>query len=95
MKLVRDNFDPNRERSRYALSHDEYRIFLRAKLVEEATEVMTAIDPGNLVEEIGDVLDVLDEIISEYQIDLNQIDARRHVKNSLKGGFKKGVIKLR
>ncbi len=95
MKLVRDNYDPDREKSRLAESEDEFRVFLRAKLVEEATEVMVSMNEENLIEEVGDVLDVLDAIISHYGITSNKLEKSRRAKRKIKGGFTKGVIKLK
>lgn len=44
MKIVRDNYDPERLKSRKTESETEFWILLRAKLVEEASEVMVATD---------------------------------------------------
>jgi predicted house-cleaning noncanonical NTP pyrophosphatase (MazG superfamily) len=95
MKLVRDNYDPERLKSRKTESETEFKILLRAKLVEEASEVLVAMDHNNLIEEIGDVLDVLDGIIELYKIDTKELDTKRKAKRKLKGGFTKGVVKLK
>jgi predicted house-cleaning noncanonical NTP pyrophosphatase (MazG superfamily) len=95
MKLVRDNYDPDRLKSRKVASDTEFKILLRAKLVEEASEVMVAMDHDNLLEEIGDVLDVLDGIVELYQIDRKELENKRKNKCKLKGGFTKGVVKLK
>ena len=95
MKLVRDKYDPDRVKSRLTETKTEKGIFLRAKLVEEAAEVLTAMDDDNLVEEIGDVLDVIDGLLMHYGINITDLEKVRDAKRELKGGFYKGVIKLK
>lgn len=93
MKLVRDKYDPERSKTRIVKTEDEFKIFLRAKLVEEATEVMVSMDRKNLIEEIGDVLDVIDGILKHYKIPTATLNKSRTAKKKLKGGFTKGIIK--
>jgi predicted house-cleaning noncanonical NTP pyrophosphatase (MazG superfamily) len=95
MKLVRDKYDQERTKTRLTKTEDEFRIFLRAKLVEEATEVMVSMDRKNLIEEIGDVLDVVDGLLRCYKINTTVLQKSRLIKRKLKGGFTKGIIKLK
>jgi predicted house-cleaning noncanonical NTP pyrophosphatase (MazG superfamily) len=64
MKLVRDNIPELATANSHpgtfhqAATEAEYALWLRAKLLEEAQEAATAA-PADLVEELGDVLQVL------------------------------------
>lgn len=69
---------------------------LKEKLIEEATEVLEAKNKGDMLEEIGDLLDVVDEIlllsVESYQgIDSikKDLEVIREAKNIKRGEFLK------
>lgn len=78
MKLVRDNIPGMHERGELGdhprgsahrdrqtfrkAAPEEYRLLLRCKLAEEVGEVLSATNHKHLMEEIGDVLDVIEAL---------------------------------
>lgn len=61
---------------------------LRDKLMEEVAEVLNAMNDGNsLLEELGDVLQVVIDIGHQYGYDLGNINDASMAKFREKGGF--------
>lgn len=88
-KLVRDKI-PNiiNDGSKFeVLSNDDYRLSLREKVVEEATEVKAASTRANLVEELGDLEEVIRAILDDASITYEEMDSLRHAKINQKGKF--------
>lgn len=66
---------------------------LAEKLHEEADEVKNSLtDRKELMSELGDVLDIVDQLIAEAGIDRAELDATRAKKMAKKGGFAKGYF---
>ncbi len=92
-KLVRDKIpDIIREkgdspRIRIA-SGDELDTFLRAKLVEEASELLESGD----MEEVVDIIEVLDRLIAHRKTDRAMLELQRETKKHFRGGFEQGII---
>lgn len=99
-KLIRDKMPriaiecDNPMNTRIA-SEEEFRGFLRKKLIEEAIEVGDEIKSGDktkLIEELADVIEVITAIRIRFGIrDIDVSDAQSK-KLSKKGGFYDGVI---
>lgn len=92
-KLVRDkiveHIQSKGERADYYVACSlEYKEKLLKKLVEEAEEFREA----RSKEELADVLEVIDAILSYYEWDLADIQALKHEKKEAKGGFAKRII---
>lgn len=74
---------------------EEKKDFLMQKLKEEVQETLVEMEINNvskITEEVADVLEVLESILSQYKIskkDLNQVKSQ---KKKNKGGFKKFFI---
>lgn len=64
----------------------EYRALLRAKLVEEAGEVLTA-DEVSVAEELADVLEVIHAMAAELGFGFGQVEKVRVAKAAERGGF--------
>ena len=95
-KLVRDKnpdtiFASGGEANFKIISGDEKIRLLKEKLVEEANEVLDAKDGDDVVAEIGDVLDVLQQLIKELKIKKRLIRKSRRLKLKHRGKFKKGI----
>ena len=69
------------------LSDDEYIKELHLKLIEEAKEVSESNDKEALENEIGDVLEVIEHIISSHSLDIEEIQKRKKQKQETLGGF--------
>ena len=88
-KLVRDKIPTiiNDDSKFEVLSNDDYRLSLREKVVEEATEVKAATTRANLVEELGDLEEVIRAILDDASITYEEMDSLRHAKINQKGKF--------
>lgn len=53
---------------------------LKRKLVEEALEVLDSKNDEDIIAELADILEVLDGILSQYQIDFNTVLSQKEIK---------------
>jgi predicted house-cleaning noncanonical NTP pyrophosphatase (MazG superfamily) len=70
----------------------EYAMRLRAKLLEEAHEAAAAASPAELLEELGDVLQVLYTLAIQAGYHAAEIEAARARKTAVCGGFARGIV---
>ena len=75
----------------YFLPKDELIKHLKMKLVEEAQEVLDAGNPEEVIDELGDVVEVMKSLIRAAKIRKFKIWKARMKKLKYRGGFKKGV----
>ena len=100
VKLVRDNIidiikSEGRNVNYYIAKNDEeYEYFLKKKLTEECYEFIESLSIGekNIKEECADVLEVIDNILSLKNIDINDVLDIKNNKNTKNGSFKKRHI---
>lgn len=93
MKLVRDNIPERHPQHKYRTAEGgELEALLRLKLVEEAAEVASARNTQELVEELGDVLEVIQAIRARYGISIREVTEAQLEKWDRLGGFEEGVI---
>lgn len=91
-KLVRD-YIPNiikeagKECDTRILTEREFKRALVTKVVEEGQELMQASNKHELIDELGDLYEVIEKIMMVYKIDKREIDDHRIKKNIDKGGF--------
>ncbi len=88
-KLVRDHIPELKIKDGekpefYRATDDEYPRYLHDKLREEVEEFIDSL----AVEELADVVEVIDELISHYQIDRAMLKHIQHQKAKKKGQFK-------
>jgi predicted house-cleaning noncanonical NTP pyrophosphatase (MazG superfamily) len=69
----------------------EFALWLRAKLLEEAREAATA-SPAELVEELGDVLQVLYALAATAGLEPAAIECARARKARSRGAFTRRVV---
>lgn len=88
-KLVRDKMPAivDDDSKFEILSNDDYRLSLREKIVEEAHEVKSSSTRANLVEELGDLEEVIRAILEDASINYEEMDSLRHAKINQKGKF--------
>jgi predicted house-cleaning noncanonical NTP pyrophosphatase (MazG superfamily) len=97
MKLVRDR-TPELATSNghpgafHQADPDEFGRLLRAKLLEEATEAAGASGPAELLEELGDVLQVLFALASQAGYSPAEIECARARKARTRGAFTRRVV---
>lgn len=94
-KLVRDNIPGwHRENGHVVqgrqLTKDELRAALIEKLREEADEIDGAMSPEELVEEIGDVQQIIDDLCATMGIAKDELAEVIAKKTGRKGGFLQG-----
>ena len=94
-KLVRDNIPGwHRENGHQVqgvrLQGAALRQALIAKLHEEADEVGGAASRDELIEEIGDIQQVIDDICTNEDISRSEVAATQQAKTARKGGFLRG-----
>lgn len=94
-KLVRDNIPGwHREKGHTVmgrqLTKDELRDALIVKLHEEADEVSGALSSEELVEEIGDVQQIINDLCAVMGVAKEDVAAIIAKKTGRKGGFLKG-----
>ena len=70
------------------MSQSEYHQALLKKLVEEAKEAAEA-KPDNLVEELADIYEVIDAMLTNLKIDKDLVLAKQEQKRQEKGEFNK------
>ena len=97
MKLVRDRIPElatgnGQPAAFHQADPDEFARLLRAKLLEEATEAATAPSPDGLLEELGDVLQVLYALASQAGYSPAEIECARARKARTTGAFTRRVV---
>lgn len=96
-KLVRDSIPEmiaakGEQVSTYNASADELSDLLRRKVIEEAFEVGAASNTNDLIEELGDILDVLEALCTVSGTDLDTVRQWAEGKRRERGGFQRGVV---
>lgn len=76
------------------LSNEDYRVALRDKLVEEAKEVKQADSRANLVEELGDLEELIHAILEDASITYEEMDSIRHSKDMQRGNFSEKIVMI-
>ena len=91
-KLIRDRL-PEMMRAQglavfdRSLDDQEFVAALKDKLIEEAREVQDAASPGELAEELADVMEVILALAKVSGLDMGQIESLRAAKRAERGGF--------
>lgn len=71
----------------------EHLTLLKAKLLEEATELVFADQGGgDITEEIGDVLAVLEAMAKAYRLSMVTVMSVKAAKERDRGGFTEGTV---
>ena len=96
MKLVRDHIPELAATNGHPgvfqqATEAEFALWLRAKLLEEAREAASA-SPATLVEELGDVLQVLYALASQAGYSPAEIECARARKAHTRGAFTRWVV---
>ena len=70
------------------MSQSEYDRALLDKLIEEAKEAAET-KPDNLLEELANIYEIIDAILTKFKIDKDLVLAKQKQKRQDKGGFTK------
>ena len=98
-KLVRDNVPSNIERGGEAietakLSGEFLLTALKEKLIEEAFEVLDSVDQDSMIDELADVNEVINGILSHLGANRNELLKKQREKRKKSGGFNDGIVLL-
>ena len=77
------------------MDEEAYRQALRAKLVEEATEVAAAANEHELLTELADVYEVMAALMTTYEITLAAVHTMQEQRRIKRGGFAQRICLLR
>ena len=96
-KLVRDKIpDIVSDAAQFeVLSNEDYRVALRQKITEEAQEVKNADTRASLVEELGDLEEVIRAILEHASINYEEMDSLRQAKINQKGKFVQKFVMIK
>ena len=89
-KLMRDNLDPDVTfENLRSLTHDEFTIALKEKLLEEGQELIEASSKEEQIDELADIYEILETLQKELSISELDIQIKKNKKKSWRGGFEK------
>jgi predicted house-cleaning noncanonical NTP pyrophosphatase (MazG superfamily) len=97
-KLIRDKIpeiieNDGKKANLRILEDDEYKLELLKKIVEESKEVLEAKDSKQeLIKEIGDLMEVLDSVIKEFNLNIEDIISLKEKRKEERGGFEKRLF---
>lgn len=77
------------------LNKKEYLKELKKKILEEARELVKAKNKKEIINEIVDIQELIDIIISELGLTKSQIKKQQKIKNKKRGGFKKRLFLIK
>jgi predicted house-cleaning noncanonical NTP pyrophosphatase (MazG superfamily) len=99
-KLVRDKIpeiiekDTGQKPETRTLEGEEFQKYLLKKMVEESAELRNVKDKEHLAEELADIFEIIDELLSANQLKLEEIREIQKQKAERRGGFKKRILML-
>lgn len=99
-KLVRDKIPTNIESggevvNKARLSGEYFLRALKEKLIEEAFEVLDSIDQKAIIEELADVNELIDGILSQLKVSREELRHIQDIKRTKSGGFETGSVLLK
>ena len=77
------------------LNKKEYLKEIKKKIIEEARELAKAKNKKEIINEIVDVQELIDVLISELGLTKLKIQKQQKVKNKKRGGFKKKLFLIK
>jgi len=77
------------------LSKKQYLTALKKKILEEAEELIIAKKRKDVIDEIVDIQELLDHLVSEIKLTKLEIENQQKKKNEKRGRFKKRLFLIR
>ncbi len=77
------------------LNGKEYLREIKKKILEEAEELIGAKDKKGIIDEIVDIQELTDVLISETGLTKSEIQKEQKIKNKKRGGFKKRLFLIK
>lgn len=96
-KLIRDRIPELIERdngtpSLSILDAPSFQKALKEKLVEEAKEVLGAESKEGFIDELGDLLEVIDTLLTNDGLSIDEVRSRQAKKRAARGGFEQKIF---
>jgi len=77
------------------LNKKEYLKEIKKKIFEEAKELIKAKDKKEITNEIVDIQELIDVLVSELVLTKSEIQKQQKIKNKKRGGFKKKLFLIK
>jgi len=77
------------------LNKKKYLAEIKKKILEEAKELIQAKDKKEIMNEIVDIQELIDVLISELKFKKSEIQKQQRIKNKKRGGFKKKLFLIK
>ncbi len=77
------------------LNGKEYLREIKKKILEEVKELIGAKDKKGIIDEIVDIQELTDALISETGLTKSEIKKQQKIKNKKRGGFKKRLFLIK
>jgi predicted house-cleaning noncanonical NTP pyrophosphatase (MazG superfamily) len=99
-KLIRDKIleiieEAGEKPYHRVLEKEEYLQELKKKVLEEAKELIEAKSKDRIINEVVDIQEIIDNIITEIGLTREEIKKEQEIKNEKRGGFKKRLFLIR
>ena len=96
-KLVRDNIidiilESHKSLSYRTLDLDEYKYYLKKKLLEESNEFDSSMNKDDMIVEMADVFEVIEAILEVYDINIDEVLDVKKMKEEKRGKFKERLF---
>lgn len=96
-KLIRDNIpeiiqNDNKTCVVEILSENDFIVELKKKLIEESSELSSAQNRDDLINELADIHEVMDAIKAIYEISTDDVNRRQQEKAETNGRFEKRLF---
>lgn len=77
------------------LNKNECLVEIKKKILEEAEELIKAKNKKDVINEVVDLQELLDTLISEIGLTKSEIKKQQKIKNKKRGGFKKKLFLIK
>jgi len=99
-KLIRDRIPEITESDGWisetkVLNSKDFLLELKKKILEEAKELNEGKAKENLIEELADIQEIIDTILSEKKIKISEFKKAQAEKRKKRGGFKKRLFLIK
>ena len=99
-KLIRDRIleiikDAGEKPFWWTLNQKEYLKEIKKKILEEAGELIKAKSKEGIIDEIVDIQELIDVLVSELKLKKSKIKKQQKIKNEKRGGFKKRLFLIK
>jgi predicted house-cleaning noncanonical NTP pyrophosphatase (MazG superfamily) len=99
-KLIRDKIPEIIEKAGWnpvikTLDKKQFKQEIKKKVLEEGEELIKAKNKKDVINEIVDIQELLDVLVSEIKITKTEIKKQQKIKNKKRGGFKKRLFLIK